>query len=201
MGSRDVRVDAYVARAAPFAQPILRHLRSLVHEACPDVEETLKWGSPSFLHHGILCGFAAFKEHAVFGFWKGTLILGEKNRSLEAMGSFGRLTTLADLPSKKQLIRYVKQAMKLNEAGVKAPVKHKKPPKPPVRTPANLATALGKNKKAAATYEGFSPSARREYVEWLAESKRAETRAKRLATAVEWMADGKQRNWKYMKKS
>ncbi|MCI0560527.1 MAG: YdeI/OmpD-associated family protein, partial [Nitrososphaera sp.] len=165
----------------------------------PQVEEDMKWRNPTFMYKGILCGMGAFKEHAIFGFWKGTLIIADKGKSLEAMGSFGRITKVSDLPSKKILIGYVKQAMALNEQGVKAPVKHDKPKKP-VRVPPYLSAALKKNKKALATFENFSPSHKREYIEWVTEAKTEETRNKRLQTAVEWIAQGKGRNWKYMKK-
>lgn len=197
MGKRDPRVDAYIGNAAPFAQPVIRHLREIVHEACPDVEETLKWSMPTFMHHGILCGFAAFKRHATFGFWKGRLMFDSQARHDEAMGQFGRLTSLADLPSRKVLIGYVKQAMKLNEAGTRAE-KPKSVPKPAPKAPDDLLAALKRNRKALATYEAFSTSAKREYVDWITEARRDETRAKRLADAVAWMAEGKQRNWKYM---
>ena len=200
MGTRDPRIDAYIAKSADFARPILTHIREVVHEACPDVEETLKWRNPSFLYHGILCGMAAFKAHAVFGFWKGTLIQVDKTKSLEAAGSFGRITRVSDLPAKRVLIGYVKQAMALNANGAKAPMKHDRPPKKALKTPADLRAALSKKKKAAAVYEAFSPSAKREYVEWIAEAKTDATRSKRVATAVEWISEGKQRNWKYMKK-
>lgn len=198
MGKRDSRIDAYIAKSADFARPILTHIRDVVHEACPEVEETLKWRNPSFMHHGLLCGMAAFKQHAIFGFWKGRLIEVDKNKSLEAAGSFGRITKVSDLPSKRVLIGYVRQAMALNESGAKAPTKHPRSPKPALLTPAYFTAALKKNKQAAMNYEAFSPSAKREYIEWLTEAKAESTRTKRLATAVEWIADGKKRNWKYM---
>ncbi len=198
MGTRDKRIDAYIAKAAPFARPILRHLRAVVHEGCPEVEETLKWGMPSFTYHGILCGFAAFKAHAVFGFWRGTLIVGKDHaKTQEAMGQFGCLASLKDLPSKRVLLGYVKEAMRLNEQGIKAPPKHK-PRKKALPTPADLAAGLRKRPKAKAAWAEFSPSARREYLEWITEAKHAETRAKRLKTTLTWVAQGKQRNWKYM---
>ncbi|MCI0707405.1 MAG: YdeI/OmpD-associated family protein [Ignavibacteriae bacterium] len=199
MPKTDPRIDAYIANSADFAKPILKYIRAAVHEACPQVEEDMKWRNPTFMYKGILCGMGAFKEHAIFGFWKGTLIIADKGKSLEAMGSFGRITKVSDLPSKKILIGYVKQAMALNEQGVKAPVKHDKPKKP-VRVPPYLSAALKKNKKALATFENFSPSHKREYIEWVTEAKTEETRNKRLQTAVEWIAQGKGRNWKYMKK-
>ena len=197
MGTRDPRVDAYIARSADFARPILEHLRETVHAACPDVEETMKWSMPSFMYHGILCGMASFKQHCTFGFWKGSLILGEDGgKSLEAMGSFGRLTSVKDLPSKRELTGYIKRAMALNEQGVKAG-KPKREPKPAPVAPDYFLAALKKNRKARATFEAFSPSHQREYLEWIVEAKTDATREKRLAQALEWMAEGKSRNWKY----
>jgi hypothetical protein len=195
----DPRVDAYIAKSADFAKPILEHLRALVHRACPDVRETLKWGMPSFMYRGILCGMATFKEHCTFGFWRGTLIIADKRKSLEAMGSFGRITRLSDLPSSKVVEGYIKQAMILNERGVKAPVKHKTVKKP-LRVPRYFMAALKKDKKALATFENFSRSNKREYVEWVTEAKTEGTRLKRLVTAIEWMAVGKTRNWRYVRK-
>jgi uncharacterized protein YdeI (YjbR/CyaY-like superfamily) len=199
MGTRDPRIDAYLDRSADFAKPILTHLREVVHSACPDCEETLKWSSPAFMYHGLLCSFAAFKEHAVFGFWKGSLIKGvspNRNNGGEAMGNFGRLTSVKELPSKKVLTGMIREAMHLNEAGIKVP-KPKKAPKPEAKVPPELAAALAKNKKARASFDAFPPSQRREYVEWITEAKREETKTKRVAQAVEWMAEGKTRNWKY----
>jgi uncharacterized protein YdeI (YjbR/CyaY-like superfamily) len=197
MGKPDPRVDAYIAKAAPFAQPILKHLREIVHGACPDVEETIKWSMPFFDYRGSLCHFAAFKQHCAFGFWKGKLLFGGDPLSEDAMGQFGRITSLGDLPPKKVLTAYVKQAAKLNEAGAKV-AKPKAAPRAAPKAPDDLLAALKKNRKALATYEAFSASSKREYVEWITEAKREETRAKRLADAVAWMAEGKQRNWKYM---
>ena len=196
MSSRDPRVDAYIANAAAFARPVLEHLRGIVHRACPDVEETLKWRMPTFMHHGMLCGMAAFKQHCTFGFWKHKLVVGDA-RDESAMGQFGCITSVKDLPAPKVLAGYIRKAMLLNEAGVKAPRK-RAAPRPAPRAPTDFAAALKKNGKAAAVYAAFSPSAKREYVEWISEAKRADTRAKRLATAIEWIAQGKQRNWKYM---
>ena len=199
MGTRDPRIDAYIARSADFAQPILTHLREVVHAACPEVEETLKWSAPTFMYHGILCGMAAFKQHCTFAFWKGTLIVdGDGRRADEAMGQFGRITSLADLPSDRVLAGYIKKAMRLNEDGVKRAPKRPRPKKP-LRVPAYLIAALKKNKKAHAAFESFPPSHKREYVEWITEAKREETRAKRLEQAIAWIAEGKSRNWKYEK--
>lgn len=194
--ARDPRVDAYIAKARPFARPILGHLRSLVHEACPDVEEDIKWGFPVFLHHGILCNMAAFSAHCAFGFWKGSLLAeaGLKAKR-DAMGQLGRLESVKDVPGKAEFRRLVKAAMKLNEEGTKVERPVKKRPGIPV--PADFAAALAGNKKARTTFEGFAPGQRREYLEWITEAKRAETRQKRIAQAIEWLAEGKQRNWKY----
>jgi uncharacterized protein YdeI (YjbR/CyaY-like superfamily) len=196
MGQRDPRVDAYIENAAPFAQPVLTHLREVVHAACPEVQESLKWRSPSFEYKGLLCGMAAFKQHCAFGFWKHELVTGLSDKSEEAMGSFGRITSVKDLPARKLLTAYVKKAMELNDKGVKAP-RNKTAPRGPLRVPADLAAALKKNARARATFDGFSPSHRREYVEWIAGAKREETRKRRLATAVEWMSEGKTQSWRY----
>ena len=201
MGKRDARVDAYIARSAEFARPILSHLREIVHSACPDVEETLKWNAPHFMYRGMLAGMSAFKAHCAFGFWKGSLVTGgDGGLESRAMGQFGRITSLDDLPATRLIAGYVKQAMKLNEEGIRAP-RSRKAPKPDPEMPAELAAALRKNAKARATFEAFSPSHRREYVEWIAEAKGEETRQRRLASAIEWMAEGKARNWKYMARS
>lgn len=199
MGKRDPRVDAYIEKSADFAKPILSHLREVVHAAVPDVEETLKWSMPAFMHHGILCGMAAFKQHCAFNLWKGSLIVGSDG-DREAMGQFGRITKLSELPGKKVLTGYIRQAAALNEGGVKTP-KVRKPGlerKPvPATAPADLAAALKKNAKARATFDGFSPSHKREYIEWIVEAKREETRQRRLGQAIEMLTEGKTRNWKY----
>jgi uncharacterized protein YdeI (YjbR/CyaY-like superfamily) len=196
MGLRDPRVDAYIAKAQPFAQPILAHLRELLHAACPDVEETIKWGMPAFIYHGMLAGMASFKAHAAFGFWRGRLVTNASDKAKDAMWQFGRLTSVKDLPPKRRLASMVKQAMKLNEAGVKAPrpVKHAKAA---LRTPADLAAALKSKAKAKAFFAALPASAKRDYIEWITGAKRAETRAERVATTVQWLSEGKRRNWKY----
>lgn len=196
MGTRDQRVDAYIAKSADFAKPILAHLRDLVHATCPEVEETIKWGMPTFMYHGMLCGVGAFKQHATFGFWKHRLVVGA-GRYDDAMGQFGCITRVADLPAKRELAALIRKAMALNEGGVKAP-KTRARPRPAPRAPADLTVALKKNAKAAATYAAFSPTNKRDYVEWITEAKREETRSKRIAQAIAWMAEGKPRNWKYM---
>lgn len=198
MATRDPRIDAYIARSADFARPVLAHLRDVVHAACPGVEETMKWGAPHFMYRGMLCGMSAFKAHCTFGFWRGRLIVEGNGRNAEAMGQFGRITALADLPSRTVLAGYVRAAMALNEQGVKSPTRSKRTPKPEAKVPRDLAAALGKNRKARATFEGFSPSRRREYIEWITEAKADATRERRLATTIEWLAEGKSRNWKYL---
>jgi uncharacterized protein YdeI (YjbR/CyaY-like superfamily) len=199
MGTRDARVDAYIEKSADFARPILAHLRGAVHEACPDVDEAMKWSFPHFLYKGMLCSMAAFKEHCAFGFWKGALIVGKgEGEGEQAMGQFGRITRLSDLPSKAVLRGYIKEAIRLNEAGVKAPSRAK--PKTPreLVVPDDLASALRGNPRARANFDNFSISHKREYVDWITEAKTQATRTRRLETAIEWMAKGKSRNWKYI---
>ncbi|MGI8437881.1 MAG: YdeI/OmpD-associated family protein [Chthoniobacterales bacterium] len=193
----DPRIDAYIAQAAAFARPILQHLRKVVHAGCPEVQETVKWSSPHFEYKGPLCGMAAFKAHCAFGFWKASLILGDGVKGgRDAMGHFGRITTLADLPPEKVLVGYVRKAAKLNDTGAKDPTKARKA-RAALPTPDYLTEALRTNAKARAHFAKLSPSCRREYIEWLTEAKREETREKRLATTLEWLAEGKSRNWKY----
>jgi uncharacterized protein YdeI (YjbR/CyaY-like superfamily) len=196
MGTKDPRVDAYISNAAPFAQPILAKIRETVHASCPDVEEAMKWSFPHFLYNGMLCSMASFKQHAAFGFWKGSLVTGGP-RSADAMGHFGRLTKTSDLPSKKVLAGYIKKAALLNEQGVKEPRAKRKAAPKALTIPADLAAAFKKSKQAQAGFDALSPSHKREYLEWITEAKGAETRARRLAQAIEWMAEGKSRNWKY----
>ena len=196
MGRRDPRVDAYIAKSAEFARPILEHFREVVHGACPEAEETLKWGMPHFVHRGILCHLASFKAHCAFGFHNSALLFDGARQRKEAMGDLGRIASVADLPPKRELVRLVRAARRLNEEGVAAP-RAKASPRPPVEVPGDLAAALKANAKARATFEAFPPSHRREYVEWITEAKQDETRRRRLAQAVEWMAEGRSRNWKY----
>jgi uncharacterized protein YdeI (YjbR/CyaY-like superfamily) len=197
---QDKRIDAYIARSAPFAQPILIHLRQLVHRASPEIGETIKWSHPTFLYRGkMLCGMSAFKAHAGFGFWhQGVekLINQELGKRNEGMGMIGRIASLAELPSDRDLLRYIKTAMKLSDEG--APSRPARKPKPALPVPADLAVALKKNPPALSTWDNFSPSHRREYIEWITEAKRPVTRAQRLATTLEWLAAGKPRNWKYL---
>ncbi|TMJ15011.1 MAG: hypothetical protein E6G94_08190 [Alphaproteobacteria bacterium] len=194
---RDPRVDAYIEKQAEFARPILAALRERVHAACPECEEAIKWSHPFFLFEGRMLGhMAGFKAHAVFGFWQGKSVTGESTAERDAMGSFGRLTSLADLPEETVFAALVHKAMALGSGEAKAPrpVKH---PKPPAEPPPDLLAALDSNPTARATFDLFPPGCRREYVEWVTEAKREETRQKRIAQAVEWLAEGKRRNWKY----
>lgn len=198
---KDARIDAYIEKSAPFAQPILKRLRKAVHTGCPGVVETIKWGMPAFEHKGPLCGMASFKSHATFGFWKAAL-LSRGGRPLaapskEAMGQFGRIESAKDLPSERVLIALVRQAAALNEAGAKVPRVRK--PKPALSIPNDLRVALAKSATASRAFRGFPPSHKREYVEWITEAKRDETRRRRIETAVEWIAKGRARNWKYQK--
>ena len=197
MGKKNPRVDEYIARAPAFAKPILVEIRERVHAACPEVEETIKWRQPSFDYKGMMCGMAAFKEHCVFGYWKAPLVLGAAAEGTNAMGCRDKITTVADLPSKTAFRAHVKKAMALNEAGitVERPAKANKAE---AVVPDDLAAALGRNKKAQAAFDKFSPSHRREYIEWITEARTDATRTKRTQQALEWLAEGKPRNWKYM---
>ena len=202
MGIRDPRVDLYIDKSADFAKPILEQLRELVHDTVPGVEENIKWGMPFFVHGGgLLCNMAAFKGHVSFGFWKGGQVVGEASKRGEAMGQLGRLTSVKDLPPKKTLVGWIKAAVALRAAppapAAKKAATKKKTPKPEIEVPPYLTAALKKNAKARATFESFSPSHRREYLEWITEAKTDATRQKRLATTLEWLAEGKARNWKY----
>jgi uncharacterized protein YdeI (YjbR/CyaY-like superfamily) len=199
--STDPRIDAYIAKSAEFARPILKHLRALVHQGCPEAEEAMKWSMPFFMHHGILCHMAAFKAHCSFGFRHQvmeTILNRELGKGADGMGHFGRITGLSDLPSDRVMLGYIRQAAKLMESGQPALRPRKAKPKSADVVPPALVAALKKNRAAAATFEKFSPSHRREYIEWINEAKRDETRDKRLATTLEWLATGKPRNWKYM---
>lgn len=199
MGKKDPRVDAYIANAAQFAQPILKHIRKLVHKGCPNVEETIKWSMPHFDYKGIMCGMAAHKQHCSWGFRQGSeLGLEGEGADAQGMGHFGKITSVADLPAEATLIGYVRKAVELKDAGVQKP---KAPPKKKERAqldvPEYFAAALRDNRKAQQTFDAFSYSHRKEYVEWVTEAKREETRESRLAAAIDWMAEGKPRNWKY----
>ena len=203
MPTYEPKTDAYIGKSAPFAQPILEHLRELVHKACPEVQETIKWGFPHFEYKGILCSMASFKQHCSFGFWKATLMQDDKQLmervGKTGMGHFGRITSLKDLPSDKIIISYIKEAMRLNDDEIKVSPKKKSAAKKPLATPPDLLAALKKNKAALKTFESFSPSNKKDYIDWIVEAKTDATRTKRLETAIEWMSERKIRNWKYVK--
>ena len=208
MGKKDPRVDAYIGKAADFAKPILTHLRKVIHATCPTVEETIKWGFPHFEYKGpadraarVLCSMASFKQHCAFGFWytAGGPMAGD-SKAGEAMGQFGRITSLADLPKEKELVKQIKEAIKVHDGGVKPRTPKRTTEKKELETPDYFLAALKKNKKALATFEQFNYSNKKEYLEWITEAKTDETRKNRLDTAVEWMTEGKSRNWKYQKK-
>lgn len=199
MANTDPRIDAYIARSADFARPILEHLRATIHACCPDVQEGIKWSMPFFSYRDApLCMMAAFKQHCGFGFWLSRQVVGEAAE--DGMGQFGKLTSLRDLPTKKELTALLKKAMALNEAGVKLS-RPKSAAKPAPVLPDDLAALLAQKKHAAAskTWHGFGPGAQREYVDWIGEAKTDATRSKRIATTLEWLAEGKPRNWKYQK--
>ncbi len=203
MSKKDKRVDAYIDKCQPFAKPILEYIRDVVHKASPDIEETMKWSFPHFDYKGnMLCSMAGFKQHCVFMFWKQRImkdpykIFGPR----DAEGGLGRITNIKELPLDKILIEYIKQAIKLNNSGVKLPQKEKKPiEKKAITAPDYLTKALTKNAKARKTFEEFSPSNKKEYIMWLVDAKTEETRESRLKLAIEWMSEGKVRNWKYLK--
>ena len=196
MPTTDPRVDAYIAKSKDFAKPILTRVREMVHEACPDVVEKIKWSSPFFDYKGqMMCGMAAFKEHCSLIFWKAPLIEGVPANGDPSRGSFGRITSMKELPTRKVFTGYIKAAMALNDAGIT--VKRPRTKKTEAKVPKELAAALKKNRKAASVFENFPPGQRREYCEWIGEAKREETKSKRLAQAIEWIAEGKSRNWKY----
>ena len=208
MGSQQTnpKFDAYIEKSQPFAQPILAHLRAVMHKGCPAMEEAIKWSHPFFVYRGtIVAHMAAFKEHCSFGFWGEEIgaVLREAGHVRDGgMGTLGRITSVKDLPAEKVMLGWVREAAAFIDSGqhtspISARRKVVKAPKAAPKAPPEFAAALKKNKKAAAAFEAFSPSCKREYVDWIAEAKREETRDKRIAQAVEWIAEGKQRNWKY----
>jgi uncharacterized protein YdeI (YjbR/CyaY-like superfamily) len=202
--THDPRVDAYIEKSAAFAQPVLHHLREVVHRAVPHVTEDIKWSRPFFLYNGkILCNISAFKAHCTFGIWNteiASAIKATGRDSSEAMGTFGRITSVKDLPPAKEIEQLLQLAAKDLTQGLNNPLKAMrsvKPPRKEVAPPAEFLNALKKNKTAQKTYDSFTPSQRREYLDWITDAKREETRNNRIAQAVEWISEGKQRNWKY----
>jgi uncharacterized protein YdeI (YjbR/CyaY-like superfamily) len=200
MPNLNPQVDAYIARAQPFARPILQKLRDLFHKASPAIEEKLKWGVPSFEHKGIVGGFAAFKQHVNWGLWKASLLddpTGAMRADASSPMSGGRIASVSDLPPDRVMLNLIRQAVDLNERGVKLP-RLQRAKRPPLRTPADLAAALKANARAAATFKAFPPSHKRDYIEWITDAKQPATRTRRLEQAITWIAAGKPRNWKYM---
>jgi uncharacterized protein YdeI (YjbR/CyaY-like superfamily) len=203
MENKNKQVDEYISKSADFAKPILHHLRKLVHNACPVVEETIKWGFPHFDYKGVMCSMAAFKQHCAFGFWKAALMkdadaLKDNNRN--AMGHSGKIKNRNDLPSDKILIGRIKEAMKLNEDNIKLPERKNTDKKPEIIVPDDFKKELVKYRKASDTFMNLSPSHKREYIEWINDAKTEETKNKRILTTIEWLTEGKSRNWKYEKK-
>lgn len=205
MSSYNKSIDAYIAKSADFAKPILEHLRELIHSTCPDVEEKMKWSMPFFDYKGeMMCHMASFKQHCALGFWKGSIMkdpaLRETAASETAMGHAGKITSLKDLPSDKKIIAWIKEAMVLNENGIKLPPKPKAAATSEIKMPDYFSKALSKNKKAKTVFDAFTPGKRKEYIAWLTEAKTEDTRNKRMEMAIEWIAEGKSRNWKYEKR-
>jgi uncharacterized protein YdeI (YjbR/CyaY-like superfamily) len=203
MIQKDKRIDAYILKSADFAKPILNHLRSLVHSACPKVEETIKWGFPHFDYKGMMCSMAAFKQYCAFGFWKTKLMKDAKEmigQNEYAMGHLGKIKSLKDLPPDKKITAWIKEAMKLNDDDVKLPERKKRETNKEIEIPDALQKAFAKNRTAATAFNNFSPSHKREYIEWINEAKTEETKNKRITTTIEWVLEGKPRNWKYMRK-
>jgi uncharacterized protein YdeI (YjbR/CyaY-like superfamily) len=206
MGKKDPRVDSYIAKSADFAKPILNHLRELLHKNCSSVEETMKWSFPHFTYKGpgdrtpkILCSMASFKQHCAFGFWYANNTTTNQ-QAAPAMGQYGRIASLEDLPSDKTLVKQIKEAVKVHDAGVKPRVAAKPAEQKALEIPDYLTAALKKNKEALATFKQFNYTNKKEYVDWITGAKTEETCKKRLATAVDWMSEGKVRHWKYQKK-
>jgi len=203
MPTIDARIDDYILKSAEFAKPVLNFLRAAIHKACPDAKETMKWGFPHFEYaNSILCSMAAFKKHCAFTFWRGALLPDtDKILTIEkktSMGHFGSIRSLDDLPSEETIIKYIKEAMALTEKGVKVPKKEKASVSAEIEIPPYFIDALEQNNTALTHFEKLSPSHKKEYVEWITEAKTEATRTKRIATTIEWLQEGKSRNWKYM---
>src|SRR5262249_3786836 len=191
MPTVDPRIDDYIERSADFAKPVLKHIRKLVHKAAPDIKETMKWSFPHFDQKGTVCSMAAFKEHCAFGFWKQSLLEGNAFPAEKtAMGSFGRISSVKDLPNEKTMLKLIRDAVKLNEDGIKVPKPKKVEPKKDLVVPDDLSKALAKSKKASAAFEKFPYSCKKEYIDWITEAKTEPTRNKRLSQTMEWLAEG-----------
>lgn len=200
---KDRRIDDYISKSEEFAQPILRYIRDIVHKACPEVTETMKWGMPHFDYKGMMCGIASFKQHCTFGFWKASLMKDKYKVFVKGensgMGNFGKVKDIQDLPSAKIIIEYIKEAMKLNDDNVAVPKELKENVRKELVIPEYFLKLLKKNEVALKTFMDFSYSHKKEYLEWITEAKKEETREKRIYAAIEWLSEGKGRNWKYEK--
>lgn len=197
--TNDPRIDDYIEKSAEFAKPILHYIRALIHRAHPEIRETIKWGMPNFEYRGLLCHMAAFKQHCALGFYKGSLLADPYQllKTKEGMGHFGKITRMEDLPPEDILIQYIKNAVQLNESGVKIQKKKAQLPNGDLPVPSDLLAALEMNQLAKDCFANFSYSHRKEYIEWIAEAKTEATRQKRLNMTVKWLEEGKSRNWKY----
>lgn len=198
MKNQSPQVDDYIAKAPEYARPILKKIRKLFHQACSQIEETMKWRFPHFEYKGVVGSMAAFKQHVSFGFWKGKLLTAPHG-PFKDMGSMTMGAFKVSDPADKILLETIREAVALNEHGIKLPRKRTTEMKE-LEIPDYFLAALKKNKKALTTFEAFSYSKKKDYVEWITEAKQDATRQKRLATAVEWLAEGKDRNWKYQKR-
>lgn len=204
MEKKNPAVDAYIEASAPFAKPILNHIRRLVHAANPNINETIKWGFPQFEYKGMVCNMAAFKQHCAFRFWKASLlsdthqVLAQTGKT--AMGHLGQIKSLADLPPDEVLVAYIQEAIRLNEEDKKVAAKAPVQQTQELQLPGFFLEALHQHPAALHTFQNFSRSNKKEYLEWLLDAKTEETRNRRLATALDWLAEGKTRNWKYIKK-
>ncbi|MCR2834033.1 YdeI/OmpD-associated family protein [Parerythrobacter lacustris] len=189
---KDKRVDDYIAKAGAFARPILIELRARIHRALPDAEEGIKWGMPHFMVRGKnVAGIAAFKAHCA-------LVIHGEGQQGDALGGYGRIASIDDMPPESELVAAIKNAVERVETHGSATTGRDKPaPKPEIPMPDDFAAVLADNPQAKAAFDGMAPSHRREYLEWITGAKRAATREKRMATAIEWLAEGKKRNWKY----
>jgi uncharacterized protein YdeI (YjbR/CyaY-like superfamily) len=197
MAKRNSKVDAYITKARPFAKPILKRLRTIIHKGCPQVTEEIKWGAPFYLYQNrVLCATMAFKAHCAIIFWKAALISKKKGKKAkDEMKRWRRISILEELPSEQDLLAYIKLAMHFNEPTTKLPPREKR--SAPVKVPNDLMYALRANPKALATFEAFTPTRKKDYVYWINGAKTEETRERRLETAIDWMSEGKSRNWKY----
>lgn len=204
MEQYDPRIDAYIEKSAAFAKPVLNHIRKLIHLASPEIRETIKWGFPHFDYKGTICSMASFKEHCAFGFWKSSLLSDPysilKKEASDSMGQLGRIKSIADLPSDEIFTAYILEAISLNDKGIRV-VKKTGSAKSEVEIPEYFQRVLDDHSIAKSSFEKLSNSHRKEYILWIEEAKTEATRHKRISTAIEWLSEGKSKNWKYERKS